>query len=149
MFRCMKNPRILKVRLYDARLIDLNEYLASFPGATMAEKNGVTELNEILLNSMPNSWPKQAYVQGFYFETIYFKKAVNMFERMEIGKSIYEVVVTPSYKKLLGQKPNVLDSVGIREENPPRQILTLRSMGALESAVNDMWISQRGHQKPV
>ena len=48
-----------------------------------------------------------------------------MFERMEIGKSIYEVVVTTSYKKLLGQKPNLLDSVGIREENPTCQKLTL------------------------
>ena len=34
-------------------------------------------------------------------------------------------------KKLLGQKPTVLDSVGIREKNPPRQILTLQRMGAL------------------
>ena len=37
-----------------------------------------------------------------------------MFERIEISESIYEGVVTPSYKILLGQKPNVLDSVGIR-----------------------------------
>ena len=37
-----------------------------------------------------------------------------MFERMEIAESIYEGVVTPSYKKLIGQKPIVLDSVGIR-----------------------------------
>ena len=52
---CMKNPRSLKVRRYDARFIDLNEYLASFPGATMAEKMGVTELNENILNSIPTS----------------------------------------------------------------------------------------------
>ena len=48
----------------------------------MADKMGVTELNEILLNSMPNSWSKQAYIQGFDCETICFKKDVNMFERM-------------------------------------------------------------------
>ena len=48
---------------------------------------------------MPNSWSKQAYVQGFYCETIYFKKSVNMFENMEIAESIYEGVVKPSYKK--------------------------------------------------
>ena len=41
----------------------------------MADNMGVTELNEILLNSIPNSWSKQAYVQGFDYETIYFKKA--------------------------------------------------------------------------
>ena len=36
-----------------------------------------------------------------------------MFEYIEISESIYEGVVTPSYKKLLGKKPNILDSVGI------------------------------------
>ena len=46
---------------------------------------------------MPNSWSKQAYVQGFDCEYITFKKSVNMFERMEIAKSIYKVVVEPSY----------------------------------------------------
>ena len=48
---------------------------------------------------MPNIWSRQAYVQGFYCESITFKKAVNMFERMEIAESIYEGVVKPSYKK--------------------------------------------------
>ena len=58
----MKNPRRLKVKQYTARLIDLNGYLASSPKATMDDKMGVTELNEILLNIMPNIWSKQAYV---------------------------------------------------------------------------------------
>ena len=61
--RCgMRKPSGLKVRRYVACLIDLNEYLASFPGATFSDKIGVTELNEILLNSMPNSWSNTAYV---------------------------------------------------------------------------------------
>ena len=58
----MEKPRSLTVRRYAARLIDLNEYLASFPGATLNDKIDVTKLNKILLNSMPNSWSKQAYV---------------------------------------------------------------------------------------
>ena len=33
---------------------------------------------------MPNRWSKQAYVQGFDYESISLKKAVNMFEHMEI-----------------------------------------------------------------
>ena len=61
-----------------------------------------------------------------------------MFERMEIAESIYEGVVSPSYKKIPGQTPTVLGSVGIREEKPHRQTLTPRSMGALERAVSDM-----------
>ena len=63
----------------------------------MTDKIGVTELNEILLNSTPNSWYKQTYVQGFDFESISFKMSVNIFECMEIAESIYEGVVTPSY----------------------------------------------------
>ena len=69
----MKNPHISKVRRYAARLIDLNEYLSSFQGETMADKMYVTELGKILLNSMSNSCSKQAYVQGFDCETISFK----------------------------------------------------------------------------
>ena len=98
MRRCMKKPRSLKLRRYTARLICLNEYLASFPGTAMAQKMGVTELNEIILNSISNIWSKQAYVQGFDFETISLKRVVNMFEHKEISESIYEGVLTTSYK---------------------------------------------------
>ena len=98
----MKKTCSLKVRSYAARLIDLNEYLAPFSGATTADKIGVTELNEISLNSTPNSCCKQAYVQCFDCEYISFKKDFNLFERTKISKSIYEYVVTPSYKKLFG-----------------------------------------------
>ena len=97
MRRCMKKPRGLKVMRYYALLIDLNEYLASFPRATMADKIVVTELNENLLNNIPNIWSKQGYVQGFDYDMISLKKTVNMFERMEIAESIYGGVVTPSY----------------------------------------------------
>ena len=76
----MKKPRVLPVRRYAALLIDLNECSAYFLGATLNDKIGVTKLNEILLNSMPNSWSIQAYVQGFDCDSITFKKAINMFE---------------------------------------------------------------------
>ena len=97
MRRCIKKPRSLKVKFYVAHLLDLNEYLASFPEANMTDKFGVIELNDILLNRIPNSWYKQAYVKGFYWKYIYFKNTINMFERMEISENIYEGVVTPSY----------------------------------------------------
>ena len=84
------------MRRYAARLIDLNGYLASFPGENVTAKIGVTKLNYILLNIMLNSWPKQAYVQGFDCKSYDFKEAVNMFEHTDIAESIYEGVVTPS-----------------------------------------------------
>ena len=68
--RGIRKPYGLKLRCCVARLIDLNEYLPSFPGSTPAHKIGMTELNEILLNSMPNSRSKQAYVQGFDWKYI-------------------------------------------------------------------------------
>ena len=104
----------------------------------MTEKFGVTELNEILLKSMPNSWSKHAYVQGFYGEYITFKKSVNMFERMEITESIYEGVVEPSYENLPGKTPTVLVTSDIREENPPRHGLFLIKVISLASAESDM-----------
>ena len=72
----------------------------------MADKMGITELNEILLKSTPNSCFKQAYepgfdcetpkscfkqvyVLGFDCDTISLRKDVNMFESMEIAENIY------------------------------------------------------------
>ena len=97
MRRCMKKPHSLKLRQYDVCLFDLNEYLDSFPGATMSDNMGVTELITILLKIMTNVWSKQAYVQVFDYENIPFKKSVDIFENMEISESIYEGVVPPSY----------------------------------------------------
>ena len=44
---CMEKSHSLKARRYPPRLIDLNGYLASFTGATMTDKMGVTELKKI------------------------------------------------------------------------------------------------------
>ena len=76
-----KKQTALTVRRDAPRLIDINEYLESFLGTTLNDKTGVTELKEILLNSMTNRWYRQAYVQGFDCKSITFKKSVNMFER--------------------------------------------------------------------
>ena len=72
MRRGMKQLHSLTVRRYVARLIGPNEYLAHFPWANLADKIDVTDLNEISLNSMPNSWSRQAYVQGFDCESVTF-----------------------------------------------------------------------------
>ena len=83
--------------LYSA--FDWSELIFGFlPGGTLADKIYVTELNEILLNIIPNYWCKQAYVQGFDCNSISFKNTVNIFERMEIAEYIYEDAVETSYK---------------------------------------------------
>ena len=93
-----KEAAWVKVRLYIDHLIELNMYLASFPGEKLSNKIIMTDLNEILLNSMTNSWRKKAYVHIFDCGYITFKKDVNMFKRMDISESIYKGVVEPSYK---------------------------------------------------
>ena len=101
-------------------------------------KIGVTKLNYILLNIMPNIWSKQAYVQGFDCEYITFKKAINMFESIYISESFYEGVVEPSYKKPTRKTPTVLVTAGKREENPPCHGLAPRMVRSLVSAEKDM-----------
>ena len=82
MCRGMRKPYRLKVRRYTDHLIDLNKYSDSFPGEKLTDKISMTELNEIVLNSMTNSWTKQEYVKGFYYKSITQKNDVNMFEHM-------------------------------------------------------------------
>ena len=66
----MREPCSLNGGRYVARVIDLNEYLSSFPGEKAGGKTYETELNEILLNSIPKSWSRQVYALGFDHETI-------------------------------------------------------------------------------
>ena len=68
-----------------------------FLSDTFSDKIGLTHLNFFILNSMPNSWSKQAYVQGFDYKYISLKKYVNMFEQIDISGFIYEGVLEPSY----------------------------------------------------
>ena len=57
-----------------------------------------------------------------------------MFERMDISEYIYEGVVEPSYKKLLGKNPTVLVTSGKRGEKPPHHRITLGWVRVLASA---------------
>ena len=88
----------LKIIRYVARVMDLNEYLDYCPGSTLYDTIGPCYPKNTILNSMPNIWSNQAYVQGFDCEYISFMKSVNMFEKTEIAEAIYKGVVEPSYK---------------------------------------------------
>ena len=68
----MRNPCKLKVGCCAAHLVGINYYLYPFSGAKTSYMIGKTELNEKNLRSIPNGWINQAYVQGFYCETISF-----------------------------------------------------------------------------
>ena len=63
---------------------------------------------------------------GFLLRVYYLKKAVNIFERMDIAESIYKGVVEPSYKNLLGKMPTRLVTEIKREDNPHHNIFNPR-----------------------
>ena len=48
------------------------------------------ELNEILINAVPNVWENQSYLQGLYFKCKTYKDTCKIFERMEITEQVYE-----------------------------------------------------------
>ena len=77
----MRKLHALKVRGYASCMIYLNKYLSVLPGEKANEKKFVMGFNEIFFNIMPNRWNRQAYIQGFYCETITLK-SINMFEGM-------------------------------------------------------------------
>ena len=66
----MRKPRKLKVICYAACMIELNKYLAVCSGTNANDKIGEMEMNEMILNIIPNVWIRQAYVQGFDCEYI-------------------------------------------------------------------------------
>ena len=51
-------------------MIDINDYLSIFFGSKTSDKNCEMELDQFLLDIMPNGWSRQADVQGFDCETI-------------------------------------------------------------------------------
>ena len=55
-------------------MIEIDEYVAAFPGAKAGEKIVDMELNYIILNSIRNGWSRQTYLQGFDREYITLKK---------------------------------------------------------------------------
>ena len=93
----MRNSRGLKVRCYAARLIELKKYLALLPGEKISEICFVMELNDFFLKYAQHL-DQEGIHGGFYFESIIFKEAVNMFELIEIAKFTYEGVVESPYK---------------------------------------------------
>ena len=52
----MSNPRELKVKFYDACLIDLNDYLDDLTRAKASNNIGEIAFNEVILNIIPNGW---------------------------------------------------------------------------------------------
>ena len=59
MIRGIRNPHELEVRSYLAHMLQLDDYLAIFPGSQENEKLRETELNGIILHTIPNGCNRQ------------------------------------------------------------------------------------------
>ena len=141
----MRKPRDLPLKKFAAQLTELNNYLLLFLGSVNAKKMDPEELNDILLRAVPNSWARQAYLQGWDFEGRTYKGTCDMFERIEIAEAIYEGGA-PS-KIISGKKATVpFLTVRRREEEPPRHPTPI--MAALASARENMQDIQAMH-RPV
>ena len=84
----VSKPRELKVRRYAAHLIDINDYLATFPEAKESNNIVEKELNEILLNSMKNVWNKKVYGKGFDCENITKKDLLICLNTQKLRKNL-------------------------------------------------------------
>ena len=113
MGHAMRKPQDIQLKRSSAQLTELNNYLPRFPGSRNSKKMGLEELNEILLQSVPSSWARQAYIWGWDFKGRTYKDTCDMFERMEIAEAIYEGGA-PS-KKIIQQKPTMLVLAGNTE----------------------------------
>ena len=60
----MSKTHGLKLRCYADFMIDLNDYLAVFPGSKASDKICETEFNEMFLDIISHSRISQAYVKG-------------------------------------------------------------------------------------
>ena len=54
----VRKPGELMFRHYAAHMVKLNKHLAVFTGSNTDNKNIETEINDILLHSIPNGWGK-------------------------------------------------------------------------------------------
>ena len=70
MIHGVRNISKFKVRRYAARMVKPNAHLDIFTGSKESDKNSDKELNEMVLHSIPNSWSRQAYFQGFILKLL-------------------------------------------------------------------------------
>ena len=49
-----------------------------------------SELNKIMLHTIPNGWANQSYLQGWDFDSNTYKENCDMFDLMEIDKQVCE-----------------------------------------------------------
>ena len=79
MRRAMRKPQDLQFKIFMERLTNLNNYLPLFPGSNAAKNMDPEAFNNILLHTVPNSWARQAYIQGWDFEGRSYKETCDMF----------------------------------------------------------------------
>ena len=88
MRRAMRKPCEIPFKYFAGRITELNNYPPLFTAYSASKKIPPGELNKILLHTVPNGREKQAYLQGWDFDTKSYKATCNMCEKMEIAEKI-------------------------------------------------------------
>ena len=135
----MKKLHGLKVIRYADCMIYLNEYLSMLPREKASYNFFEMELNAILLKRMPKIWNRQAYVQGFYCETITKEICKHVWTHGNNRIYLWRCCRF-FYKTLLRQIPTVLVTAGKWEEKLPNKIITTIWVRELESTEKVMYI---------
>ena len=84
MRRFMRKPQNMKIRLFIARVKELNEYLKLFPPFADSQAIEEDELKDIFKFTIPNKWRNQATVQGFDILSHTHNEFIEFCERLEL-----------------------------------------------------------------
>ena len=79
----------LKIIKYAEILSNINKYIPLFLGLENQRNMEEEYMKNIPLHLVPNRWIKQAYPQGFKYDSETFRVDINPFNNMEISKKIY------------------------------------------------------------
>ena len=101
----MRKPRDIIFKIFTARLTEINNFLPIFPVLDATKNIPPKEINEILIYALPNSWSKQAYLQGWDFKMKTFRETCAIFDLMEISEQVYKGQTHS--KKYLGHMPTM------------------------------------------
>ena len=92
-----------------------NEYISPFTGLDISNKFNEDNINNIILNYVPNGGLNQSYIQGFEFNSEPFNMATKISEWMETPEQVLKGVFfrkkTHSDSNNTGQRSNTKDGV--------------------------------------
>ena len=73
-------------------MIDINEYLDTFPGVKSGDNIDETEFNGIILDSIPNGWNNYDWVEGLIVKLFLLKRLLTCLNEFKLQKIFMELL---------------------------------------------------------